>query len=56
MGECQFGLNLRRSFLIGVHLRFHFMSRDQDRNRRRVTIVILGRTAPDRVAGFDQEL
>jgi hypothetical protein len=56
MGECQFGLDLRVSLLIGVHLRFHFLLRDQGRNRRRVTIVILGRTAPNRVPGGDQGL
>jgi hypothetical protein len=31
--------------LIGVHLRFHFLSRDHRRNRRSGTVVILGRSA-----------
>jgi hypothetical protein len=56
MGDCQIGPNLRESLLIGVHLRFHFLLRDQGRNRRRVTTVILGRSAPDRAPGFDQGL
>jgi hypothetical protein len=29
MGECRRGLNLRESLLISVHLRFHFLLRDQ---------------------------
>jgi hypothetical protein len=54
MGECQSGRNLREFLLIGVHRRFHFLLRDQSRNPRRVTIVILERSAPDRVPRFDQ--
>jgi hypothetical protein len=56
IGECQFGLNLRESLLIGVHLRFHFLLREQGRNRRGVTIVTRGRSTPDHMPGFDQGL
>jgi hypothetical protein len=49
MGQCRFGLNPRESLPIGVHLGFHFLLRGQSGNRRRVTIVILGRSAPSGV-------
>jgi hypothetical protein len=42
--------------LIGVHLRFHFLSRDHGRNRRSGTVVILGRSASVRAQGRDQGL
>ena len=49
-GRMQFGANPRESLLIGVHLRCHFLLRDQGRNRRRATIVILGRSICGEIA------
>jgi hypothetical protein len=46
---CVQACHLRASLLIRVHLRFHFLLPGQRRNQPRGTIVILGRSDPDRV-------